>query len=110
MLDHFRDTQKMQEILREAQTGLWVIELDDDREPRMYADSSMLELLGFEAEPTPERCYQVWYDRIEDEYYPIIQSGVEKMSAVSVGASKVGTHFCALRGSPGLELQRGGVS
>ena len=79
MLDHFRDTQKMQEILREAQTGLWVIELDDDREPRMYADSSMLELLGFEAEPTPERCYQVWYDRIEDEYYPIIQSGVEKM-------------------------------
>lgn len=79
MLDHFRDTQKMQEILREAQTGLWVIELDEDQEPRMYADSSMLELLGFEAEPTPELCYQVWYDRIEDEYYPIIQSGVEKM-------------------------------
>ena len=79
MLDHFRDTQKMQEILREAQTGLWVIELDDGQEPRMYADSSMLELLGFETEPSPELCYQVWYDRIENEYYPIIQSGVDKM-------------------------------
>ena len=44
MLDHFRDTQKMQEILREAQTGLWVIELDDGQKPRMYADSAMLEL------------------------------------------------------------------
>lgn len=79
MLDHFRDTQKMQEILREAQTGLWVIELDDGQEPRMYADSSMLGLLGFETEPSPEQCYQAWYDRIEDEYYPIIQSAVEKM-------------------------------
>ncbi|MBS7009701.1 hybrid sensor histidine kinase/response regulator [Anaerostipes sp.] len=79
MLDHFRDTQKLQEILRQAQTGLWVIELDDGQEPRMYADSSMLGLLGFESEPAPEQCYQEWYDRIEDDYYPIIESGVEKM-------------------------------
>lgn len=70
MLDHFRDTQKMQEILREAQTGLWVIELDDGQKPRMYADSAMLELLGLESEPSPEQCYQAWYERIEDEYCP----------------------------------------
>lgn len=79
MLDHFRDTQKMQEILREAQTGLWVIELDDGQKPRMYADSAMLELLGLESEPSPEQCYQAWYERIEDEYYPIVQSAVEKI-------------------------------
>ena len=80
MLDRFRDIHKMQEVLREAQTGLWTMELDDGKKPRMYADSSMLMLLGFDTEPSPEECYQVWYDGIVDEYYPIIQSAVEKIS------------------------------
>lgn len=80
MLDHFKDITKMQEVLHEAQTGLWVIELEEDRRPRMYADSSMLDLLGFEEAPTPEMCYQWWYDRIEDDYYPIVQTAVERIT------------------------------
>lgn len=79
MLDHFKDMDKRQEVLREAQTGLWVIELSEGREPKMYADSVMLELLGFDNIPSPEECYKTWYERIEDEYYPIVQSGVEKI-------------------------------
>lgn len=79
MLDHFNDMDKRQEVLREAQTGLWVIELGEGKPPRMYADSVMLELLGFDNTPTPEECYNTWYERIEDAYYPIVQSGVEKI-------------------------------
>ena len=44
MLDHFKDMNKMQEVLHEAQTGLWVIELEEGTKPRMYADKSMLDL------------------------------------------------------------------
>ena len=47
MPDHFKDTQKIQELLHEAQMGLWVLELNEGKEPRMYADHTMLELLGF---------------------------------------------------------------
>ena len=79
MQDHFKDMNKRQEVLREAQTGLWVIELDEGKAPRMYADSVMMELLGFDHTPTPEECYEFWYERIEDEYYPIVQAGVEKI-------------------------------
>lgn len=79
MLDHFKDIQKMQEVLQEAQTGLWIIELDEKKEPRMYADKTMLELLGIEEEPSPEDCYKWWYERIESEYYPIVQAAVEKI-------------------------------
>ena len=64
MLDHFKDIEKVQEVLHEAQTGLWAIELDEGREPRMYADNVMLELLGLDHAPTPEGCYQAWYSRI----------------------------------------------
>ena len=37
MPDHFKDTQKIQELLHEAQMGLWVLELNEGKEPRMYA-------------------------------------------------------------------------
>ena len=60
MLDHFKDMNKMQEVLHEAQTGLWVIELEEGTKPRMYADKSMLDLLGFTETPTPEICYEWW--------------------------------------------------
>ena len=45
MAEHFRDIEKIQDVLHEAQTGLWAIELEEGREPRMYADKAMLELL-----------------------------------------------------------------
>lgn len=81
MLEHFRDIKKMQEVLHEAQTGLWAIEIDEGRQPRMYADSSMLELLGLCEEPTPEECYRVWYDRIDDAYYAVVQEAVDRLVA-----------------------------
>lgn len=79
MQEHFTDVQKIQEVLMEAQTGLWTIELDEGMAPRMYADHAMLTLLGLATEPTPEDCYQHWYERIEDSYYPIVQAGVERI-------------------------------
>lgn len=73
------DMDNTQELLRMARTGLWVIELDEGKEPRMYGDRAMLELLGFTDTPSPEECYRQWYGRIDSACYPMIQSGVEKM-------------------------------
>lgn len=44
----------------------------------MHADSVMLELLGLDAAPEPEECYQVWYNRIQDEYKGAVQETVSK--------------------------------
>lgn len=67
MQDYFTDKGKT-DILRSTCTGLWEIILRQGREPVMHADSVMLELLGLDAAPEPEECYQVWYNRIQDEY------------------------------------------
>lgn len=75
------DLEKIQEVLQGAQTGLWAIELDDGKEPRMYADRTMLELLGLSGDPAPEECYQVWYHNIYEEYYPAVHKCVEKMKS-----------------------------
>lgn len=79
MLDRFSDKEMMQEVLREAQTGLWVIEMDEGREPRMYGDAAMQELLGQEGELTPEEFYHLWYDRIHEQDYPVVQDAVGKL-------------------------------
>lgn len=79
MLEHFKEIQKIQELLHAAQTGLWAIELDEGKEPRMYADNAMLYLLGFHETPSPEECYRAWYDNIDDSYYGYVQAAVEKI-------------------------------
>ena len=79
MRNDFEEMDKMQDVLREAQTGLWMIELDAGKEPRMFADSAMLWLLGFTEKPSPEACYRGWYDRIVDAYYPAVREAVEKI-------------------------------
>ncbi|MDC7288149.1 ATP-binding protein [Blautia schinkii] len=80
MREHFTDMPKMQDVLLQAQTGLWVIELEDGCQPRLYADSTMLHLLGLEKEPTPEECYRFWYGRIDSAYYPVVQDAVARIS------------------------------
>ena len=53
MLEHFGDITMIQEVLQQAQTGLWIIEIEEGKEPRMYADRAMLGLLGLDEEPEP---------------------------------------------------------
>lgn len=79
MLERFSDKEKMQEILCQAQTGLWVIELEDGAPPRLYGDGAMMELLGLEEMPSPEECYEYWYGRIDPDYHAMVQKGVDKM-------------------------------
>jgi signal transduction histidine kinase/ActR/RegA family two-component response regulator len=79
MQEHFMDMDGVQELLRMARTGLWTIELEEGREPRMYGDKAMLELLGLKGMPSPEECYREWYDRIDHDFYPMIETGVDEM-------------------------------
>lgn len=67
------------EVLSETRIGLWRIQIDENREPRMYADATMLELLGIEEVPTPEECYRAWYDRIEAPYYQMVENSLTRM-------------------------------
>lgn len=80
MQEHFTEMEQTQELLCMARTGLWVIEIDEGREPRMYGDKAMLELLGLEHMPQPEECYRVWYDGIDSNYYSIVSSAVDRIS------------------------------
>lgn len=80
MKGSIQDISTMHDVLHESMTGLWIIELEDGRPPRMFADQTMMELLGLKEETTPEQCYDHWYGKIEKEYYPVVNACVEEMT------------------------------
>lgn len=87
MMGMIQDISTMHDVLHESKTGLWIIEQEDGREPRMFADQTMMELLGLKEVVTPEKCYEHWYEKIAGEYYPVVNACVEEM--VKTGRAEV---------------------
>ncbi|MEG0962893.1 MAG: response regulator [Lachnospiraceae bacterium] len=75
----FGEYFRREDVLYDAEVGIWQIELSEGKEPRMMADQAMLELLGIEGIPTPEDCYLHWNSRIEKEYLEAVDACVETM-------------------------------
>ncbi len=69
------------DILEKANIGLWAFELDEGSEPRMYADTAMMRLIGLEHAVSPEETYHAWYDHIDPEHYGEVAAAVEQMTA-----------------------------
>ena len=67
------------EILKNAQMGIWVIEIEDEKNPRMYGDREMLRLLGIKEEISAEECYQIWHSNIEPSYVQAVDETVQKI-------------------------------
>ncbi len=79
--------RSLEDILEGARTGIWTIELEEDCQPRMYADRTMRILLGVSDDITPERCYQHWFERVEPDYSEMVQEAVQEM--LETGRSEV---------------------
>ena len=82
------ETQRnMEDVLEGSRTGIWRLELEDNCQPRMYADRTMRMLLGVEDGIGPEECYQSWTRGILPEYENIVQKSVREM--MEAGRSEV---------------------
>ncbi len=71
--------QSLEDILEGARTGIWTIELEEGRPPRMYADRTMRLLLGVPDEIGPEACYAHWFANIEPDYADMVQEAVQEI-------------------------------
>ena len=69
----------IEETLEGARTGLWVIEIEEGCEPRMYADRTMKMLIASGDNATPEQCYKDWFDRIEPDYVEAVNEAVSEI-------------------------------
>ena len=67
-------------ILSSAGLGLWTIELDDGKPPRMYADKAFLQILGLPDETLPEDLYNLWCNNIDLSYYEAFAESIDQMT------------------------------
>lgn len=70
---------EMDEILRGAQIGIWTLEMDGVKAPRLHPNPTMCTLLGVSQEMSPEEVYQFWYHRIPPKYITPVLDYIQKV-------------------------------
>lgn len=67
---HFGRMMKLKhyDILKAIDLGLWVIRLGTKEEDHaMYADDTMIRIMGADPNLSPEECYWFWYNRVKED-------------------------------------------
>ncbi len=79
-MDFMNDPAWMQEVLGAGNVGLWAIVIDNEAQKyEMYANDTMLTLLGLSKHPDPEQCYAHWYNRIDEKYIAYVTNCVNQI-------------------------------
>ena len=64
MDQHFSKIGVVHTMLQEAKIGLWCVEYDENKPPRLYADDTFLSMMGMPSGISPEVGYRMWEDQI----------------------------------------------
>lgn len=64
MDQHFSKIGEVHTMLQEAKIGLWCVEYDENKPPRLYADDTFLSMMGMPSGISPEVGYRMWEDQI----------------------------------------------
>lgn len=70
---------EMDKILRGAQIGIWTLEMDGVKAPRLHPNPTMCTLLGVSQEMSPEEVYQFWYHRLPPKYVTPVLDYIQKV-------------------------------
>ena len=81
------DEKVIHDILQEADIGIWTIEIDNNKLPRMFANDTMLSLIEANKNDTPEIVYKKWFENIEKDDYQLVNNAVEEI--VKVGKAEI---------------------
>ncbi len=73
------DNAQVNEILHQTKSGVWTIEIENNKEPRMFVNTSMAELLCITEELTPEETYKAWYRGVREEYAGLINNTISRV-------------------------------
>ena len=62
------------DVLDRVDIGLWAVEIDEGRAPRMYANKTMLKLLGLGEGVAAEDVFHAWFDNIDPEHFEEVKA------------------------------------
>lgn len=79
MANGFENLEDVLNILHDSEIGLWCIEIDEGKAPRMYSDDTFCKIQGMEQSLLPEEKYLFWYNRIEPSDVKYVDETVKKI-------------------------------
>lgn len=79
-MDSLETSDLTHAILSSAGVGLWTIELDSGKSPRMYADKAFLQMLGLSEDIPAEDLYNAWCNNIDLSYYEAFAESIDQMT------------------------------
>ena len=101
-------------ILDRVDIGLWAVEIDEGCAPKMFANATMLKLLGLSEGVSCEGIFHAWFDNIDPEHFVEVKSYVDKMSSGSYAEIQYPWHapdgtvrFVRCGGSRNFEYKKG---
>ena len=69
----------VQDVLQDSKIGIWCIEMDDGKAPRLYVDATFRGTMGMDAAMSPEESYRFWFERICEQDMEKIKTSIEEM-------------------------------
>ena len=79
MEQRFETMSAIQGVLRDSMIGLWCIEMEDGKAPRVYVDDTFRGIMGMDGSLSPEEDYRFWYERIAEQDRKKVQAAMGEM-------------------------------
>ena len=77
------------ETLQGAKIGIWNMEFEEDKKPRLYGDTTMLRLVDAKPGDSPEMRYEKFLASIDPEYKTLVTEGVTSAVLNGKGTAEV---------------------
>ena len=78
-IGRFDKMEAIQTLLRDSQIGLWCIEIEEGKPPRLYGDDTFCKIQGMDLSLPPEESYSFWHDRIASPDVEKVNEAVAKI-------------------------------
>ena len=89
-MQDFKDKEFISSLLQEAKFGLWKMEVEKNKGPKIYFDKTALEILGFKNKSAaPEEVYADWLRRVSDDSIDTAKRAIKKMKEGSFSEAQI---------------------
>lgn len=108
------DEHTIYKVLNDVDIGIWSLEFIEEQSPKMYANDTMLRLLGMNSDSSPEDIFKAWFDNIPEESIDIVNNAIDKVKKIGKieieylwGNSEIGKSYVRCCGTLDADFDKG---
>ena len=89
-MQDFKDFDFVSTLLQEAKFGLWIMEVERNKDPKIYFDKTAQEILGFKNKSAaPDETFKNWLSRVSEDSKETTKHAIKKMKEGSLSEAQI---------------------